>query len=130
MNYFVKITALLFIVIAGGCAAVDGYKYALTGKQAEPPPRTIEAAQAQFNDSGLVIAKSTEADIKTLLGSPSEIKKEGTNKIYIYMKNVSTKGVSVDVGTIYVASYTFNSSGKLSDKEYVARPMSNPLTGK
>ncbi len=101
----------------------------LTGKQGEPPPRTIEAAQAQFNDGNLVIGQSTEADLKALLGSPAEIKKVDGNKVHVYMKNVSTQGVSVDVGTTYIASYTFNKNGKLADKEYAARPMGNPLTG-
>ena len=107
---------------------MEGYKYMLTGKEGEPPPRTIEAAQAQFNDGKLVIGKSSEANFKTLLGSPSEIKKVDGKKVYVYLKNVATKGVGVYVGTTYVAAYTFNKAGMLLDKDYSARPMGNPLT--
>ena len=131
MNGIVKISLVVgFVVLIAGCAPViESYKYILTGKQAEPPPRTIEAAQAQFNDGNLVIGQSAEANLKALLGSPAEIKKVDGKKVHVYMKNVSTQGVSVDVGTTYIASYTFNKSGKLVDKDYAARPMGNPLTG-
>ncbi|MCI0561181.1 MAG: hypothetical protein MN733_22065 [Nitrososphaera sp.] len=97
---------------------------------AQAPPITIEAAQAQFNDASLVVGQSTEADLKSLLGSPAEIKKEDGNKVHIYIKNVHTQGVSfTDVGTTYVALYSFDKNGTLVDKQYAARPMGNPLTG-
>jgi hypothetical protein len=131
MKRIVKETLVVGIVVfLTGCAPVtDSYKYMLTGKEGEPPPRTIEAAQAQFNDGKLVVGQSSEANLKTLLGSPAEIKKMNGKRVHVYMKNVSTQGVSVDVGTTYIASYTFNKAGKLVDKDYVARPMGNPLTG-
>jgi hypothetical protein len=47
--------------------------------------------------------------------------------VYIYAVNETTKGVSVDVGTTYIAKYTFDGKGKLVDKQYLARPMNNPL---
>ena len=117
------------VVLIAGCGAIEGYKYMCTGKEGVPPPRTIQAAQAQFNDGNLLIGQSSEANLKTLLGSPAEIKKVGGKKVYFYMKNVSTQGVSAEAGTTYIASYTFNKTGKLLDKDYAARPMGNPLTG-
>jgi hypothetical protein len=113
-----------------GCGPMfDSLKYMTTGKGAEVPARTIDAAKEQFKDESMVVGQSTENDLKSLLGSPSEIRKEDGNNIYVYTKNVSTKGVSADVGTTYHASYSFGKNGKLKDKQYKASAMGNPLTG-
>jgi len=92
------------------------------------PPRTIEHAQQQFNDQGFVPGKTTVADMQSILGSPAEIKKEANgDKTYVYIKNQYSKGVTVDVGTAYVGEYTFDSNGLFKEKNFLARPMSNPL---
>ncbi len=113
--------------MTSGCGAVEGYKYMLTGKEGTPPPRTIEAAKSHFNDSSLLIGKATESDLQSLLGSPAEINSDQGQKVYVYLVNESTQGVSVDVGTTYIAKYTFDKKGKLADKQYLARPMNNQL---
>ena len=56
-----------------------------------------------------------------------EIQQNRGSKVYVYLKSVETSGVSVDVGTNYIAQYTVNSKGRLSSKDYKASPMSNPL---
>lgn len=128
---FVGRTTLSCILLSLiGCGpTISSFKYMITGKGAEPPARTIDAAKEQFKDEGLVVGQSTEKDLKSLLGSPSDIRKEGGDSIYVYTKNVTTKGVSVEVGTTYVASYTFGKNGKLKDRQYKANAMGNPLTG-
>jgi hypothetical protein len=129
-HLFARVAPACILLVLAGCApTIDSFRYMATGKGAEPPVRTIEAAQAQFNDASLVIGQSTESNLKALLGSPSEIRKAGDNSVHVYLKSVSTQGVSVDVGTTYVAMYSFGKNGKLNGKEYVARPMGNPLTG-
>jgi hypothetical protein len=112
-----------------GCSSpvIESYKYMITGKEGAPPPRTIDAAKSNFNDSSLVIGNATESNLQALLGSPAEINKDQGQKVYIYTVNEATKGVSVDVGTTYIAKYTFDGKGHLADKQYLARPMSNPL---
>lgn len=131
MNNFIgRIVQIGIVVALAGCApTIDSFRYMATGKGAEPPTRTIAAAKAQFNDASLVVGQSTEGNLKELMGSPSEIRKGGDNAVHVYVKNVSTQGVSVDVGTAYIAMYSFGKNGKLSGKEYAARPMGNPLTG-
>lgn len=130
MSYLTRRTALftLLIAIAGCTPTIDSFRYMVTGKGAEPPARTVEAAQAQFNDAVLIVGQSNEANVKALLGSPFEIRKTGDTYQYVYLKAVSTQGVSVDVGTNYIATYSFGKTGKLMGKEYTARPMNNPLT--
>ena len=92
------------------------------------PPRTIDSAQQQFNDQGFVVGNTTVADMQSILGSPAEIKKEANgDKTYVYIKNQYSKGVTVDVGTAYVGEYTFNANGLFKEKNFLARPMSNPL---
>ena len=92
------------------------------------PPRTIESAQQQYNDQSFVPGKTTVAEMQTALGSPAEIKKEANgDKTYVYLKNVYSTGVTVDVGTSYVGEYTFDSNGLFKEKNLLARPMSNPL---
>ena len=92
------------------------------------PPRTIESTQQEFNDQGFVPGKTTVADMKAVLGSPAEIKKDANgDKTYVYIKNRYSSGVTVDVGTAYVARYTFDSNGLFKEKNLLARPMSNPL---
>ena len=104
---------------------------AIRAKRAEPaviPPRTIDAAQQQFNDQGFVAGKTTVADMQSALGSPSEIRKESNGeRTHIYIKNVYSTGVTVDVGTSYIGEYTFDSNGLFKEKNLLARPMSNPL---
>lgn len=120
--------ALLSMTACG--PTIDSFKYMVTGKGAEAPARTIDAAKEQFKDETLVIGQSTESDLKAVLGSPAEIRKESGNSVYVYTKNVSTKGVSTDVGTTYAAMYTIGKNGKLLDKQYTAGAMGNPLTGR
>lgn len=92
------------------------------------PPRTIESAQQQYNDQSFVPGKTTVAEMQTVLGSPAEIKKETNgDKTYVYIKNIYSTGVTVDVGTSYVGEYTFDSNGLFKEKNLLARPMSNPL---
>lgn len=118
------------IVGISGCApTVAAFKYGITGQQAPPPPRTIEAAKAQFPDSHLIDGKTTERQLTRLLGSPAQIKKHNGKRTYVYLKSVATQGVSTDTGTIYVGEFTFNRHDRLDEKNYSARPMANPLTG-
>lgn len=118
---------------ASGCdvQSKTGAIAPIRAKMAEPaviPPRTIDAAQQQFNDQGFVIGKTTVADMQSTLGSPSEIKKESNGeRTYIYIKNSYSTGVTVDVGTSYIGEYTFDSNGLFKEKNLRARPMSNPL---
>lgn len=128
-NIIFYIALTLSILLIAGCSKEmgDSFKYMFTGETGTPPPRTIDAAKAQFNDSKLVVGHSSVSDVERLLGSPMEIKKTGNNRIYVYLKSVETSGVSTDVGTNYIASYTINSKGKLASKNYKAYPMSNPL---
>lgn len=121
------ILAALTLIALTGCGAIEGHKYLFTGQEGTPPPRTITAAKEKFNDEKLVIGKTTEADIKRLFGSPSSLKNRNGTKVYSYVKSVSTKGISTDPGTVYLAEYTFAKNGKLSQSNYSARPMSNPL---
>lgn len=125
----IAISAILFSTFACG-PMIDSLKYMATGKEGEVPPRTMEAAKAQFKDDDLKVGSSTENDLKALLGSPAEVRKVDGNIAHIYLKNVSTKGVSVDVGTIYTAIYTFAKDGKLKDKTYTAAAMGNALTNR
>jgi hypothetical protein len=121
------ILAVLTLIAITGCGAIEGHKYLFTGKEGTPPPRTITAAKAKFNDDNLIIGKTTEADIKRIFGSPSSLKNKNGMKVYSYVKSVGTKGISSDPGTIYLAEYTFAKNGKLSQSNYSARPMRNPL---
>ncbi len=99
-----------------------------TQEPAVIPPRTIESAQKQYNDQSFVPGKTTVTEMQTALGSPAEIKKEANgDKTYIFIKNVYSTGVTVDVGTTYVGEYTFDSNGLYKEKNLLARPMSNPL---
>lgn len=124
MHTFTRVFSVAGLAMAlGGCLLVEEYKYAFTGKEAAPPPRTIEAAQQQFNDASLATGKATAADLQKVLGSPAEIRNENGGKVYVYYKSVATRGVSSDIGTAYIARYTFGRDGKLADKEYVAKPM-------
>lgn len=61
------------------------------------------------------------------MGSPAEIQKNKGKKVYVYLKSIETSGVSVDVGTNYIAKYTVSSNGRLASKDYKAIPMNNPL---
>lgn len=132
MSYLIKQAALSVILLSTfACGPmIDSLKYMATGKEGEVPPRTMDAAKAQFKDDGLMVGNSTETDLKALLGSPSEIRKVDGNIVHIYLKNVSTKGVSVDVGTTYTAMYTFTKDGKLKDKTYAAAAMGNALANR
>ncbi len=131
MRHLLRPIALHCILLSMiGCGPMfDSLKYMTTGKGGEAPARTIDAAREQFKDESMVVGQSTENDLKSLLGSPSEIRKVDGNNIYVYTKNVSTVGVSADVGTTYLASYYFGKDGKLKDKQYKASAMGNPLTG-
>ena len=125
VNIFLLATALC----VSGCAT--SRIAAIHSKMAEPaviPPRTIDAAQQQFNDQGFVAGKTTVANMQSTLGSPAEIKKEANgDKTYVYINNQYSTGVTVDVGTAYVGEYTFDSNGLFKEKNFLARPMSNPL---
>jgi len=128
-NIIVYLILTSGMLLIAGCFGEVGssFKYMVTGEEGTPPPRTIDAAKAQFNDAELMIGRSTESDIKRILGSPMEIKKTRGSRVYVYLKSITTVGVSTDVGTNYIASYTINSRGRLSSKDYKARPMANPL---
>jgi len=119
-----------FLLLTACGPTISSFKYMITGKGDEAPARTIDAAKEQFKDESLVVGQSTESDLKAALGSPAEIRKENGNSVYVYMKNISTKGVSVDVGTTYTAMYTIGKNGKLLEKQYAASAMGNPLTGR
>jgi hypothetical protein len=41
---------------------------------------------------------------------------------------IGTGQVGSNAGTTYIASYTFNKTGKLLDKDYAARPLSGPFS--
>lgn len=113
-----------FIVGIGLAAAC----VVLTSCVAVIPPRTIESAQQQFNDQEFVPGKTTVAEMQSAFGSPAEIKKEANgDKTYVYIKNRYSSGVTVDVGTAYVGEYTFDANGLFKEKNFLARPMSNPL---
>ncbi|NDY73502.1 hypothetical protein DO021_17655 [Desulfobacter hydrogenophilus] len=122
-------TSCILLTIAGcGTEMGKSFEYVFTGKTGTPPPRTIDATKAQFkNDKALIIGKSTALDIQNVMGSPTEIQKKSGKKIYVYLKSVETSGVSVDVGTNYIAKYTVSSNGRLASKDYKASPMNNPL---
>ena len=123
-----KLILVLFTLGAiTGCGAIEGHKYLFTGEEGTPPPRTTAAAKSIFNDEKLVIGETTEADIKRLFGSPSSLKNRNGMKVYSYVKSISTKGISSDPGTVYLAEYSFAKNGKLSQSDYSAQPMRNPL---
>ena len=93
-------------------------------------PRTIDAAQSQFDSGSFKVGQTTKEAVRQKLGSPSEIKKrDNGQEVWIYRKNVevSLLAVTTDVGTMYIAEYTFSSTGILSNTNYLATPMSNPL---
>jgi len=123
-----RLMIVFFTLVAiTGCGAVEGHKFLFTGTEGTAPPRTINAAKAQFNDNNLVIGKTTESDIKRLFGSPSSLKNKQGMKVYSYVKTVKTKGISSDPGTVYLAEYTISKNGKLNRSNYSAKPMNNPL---
>lgn len=126
--YLIFTSCILLTIVGCGTEMGKSYEYLFTGKQGTPPPRTIDATKVQFkNDKALIIGKSTELDIKNVMGSPAEIQKNRGKKVYVYLKSVETSGVSVDVGTNYIAKYTVSSNGRLASKDYKAIPMNNPL---
>lgn len=123
-----RLILVLFTLAAiTGCGAIEGHKHLFTGTEGTAPPRTIAAAKTKFNDEKIIIGKTTEADIKKLFGSPSSLKNRNGMKVYSYVKSVNTKGISSDPGTVYLAEYTFAKNGTLSQSDYSARPMRNPL---
>ncbi|CAH9015161.1 hypothetical protein [Candidatus Nitrosacidococcus sp. I8] len=121
------IFTFITVSIAGllaGCPQIDSYKHMAFGMDDELPPRTEEAARAQFKDSNLIYNKTTEADVRKLLGTPDKIEEEGKYTVYQYTKDVPVEGHwSNDQGTTYVVTYEFDKEGKLVDKEYAIRPM-------
>lgn len=128
MKLFIQLFLQIALVISvSGCGAIEGHKYLFTGQEGTPPPRTIEAAKSNFDDKNLVIGKSTKSQMESLLGSPSDVGKKQGARTYTYIKTIETKGISVDPGTIYIAKYTFGKNGKLSQINYSANPMRNPL---
>jgi hypothetical protein len=95
---------------------------------ASTPPRTIDAARAEYPADSLRIGEATKSQIQAVQGSPAEIRKlPNGEEVYIYITNKQTLGISVDVGTTYIAEFTFDAAGKLKDKNYRAVLMGNPL---
>ncbi|CAB1274403.1 hypothetical protein [Candidatus Nitrosacidococcus tergens] len=112
------------VSLLAGCPQIDSYKYMAFGMEDELPPRTEEAARAQFKDSNLIYHETTESDVRKLLGTPDKIEEEEEHTVYQYTKDVPVEGHwSNDQGTTYVVKYEFDTEGKLVDKEYATRPM-------
>ncbi|BAW79704.1 hypothetical protein TAO_0334 [Candidatus Nitrosoglobus terrae] len=125
MKTFIRILAVMG-VIAGlaGCPQIDSYKYMAFDEKGEAAPRTIEAAKARFKDKTLVVGQTTKDDLRKLLGTPETLRAdEKGRQIYVYVKNVRTKGFSEQMGTTYIARYTLDAEGILFDKQYWAQPM-------
>lgn len=91
--------------------------------------RTVDAAAKRYGDERLVVGTTTSDAVKSALGSPSEIRKlpdGGQEWTYIKTEEAGMI-ISTDVGTHYIATYTFDAAGTLRDKSYRATPMGNPL---
>jgi hypothetical protein len=102
--------------------------------------RTADAAKARFDAGTFAIGTTTKEQVKARLGSPSEIRKlEGGKETWIYLKTEEQNQLSLrkmytldyaittDVGTHYIAEYSFDGKGTLYDASYRATPMGNPL---
>ena len=127
MHFKQTVFFMLVLALVTSCGAIEGHKYLFTGEEGTAPPRTIEAAKANFKDSTLKIGSASESNLKTALGSASKIETNQGEKTYIYLVERLTQGISTDVGTKYTARYTFDKQGLLLFIDYSAEPMSNPL---
>ncbi len=102
--------------------------------------RTVDATKAKFDAGTFTIGTTTKEQVKARLGSPSEIRKlDGGKETWVYVKTEEQNqlsfmkmmtldySITADVGTHYVAEYSFDGKGTLYDVSYRATPMGNPL---
>jgi hypothetical protein len=115
INYF-SILSLFFLL----CACSFG----------NTQPRTVDAARQHFDQGAFIPKITTQSDVKSHLGSPSEMRKmDGGRSLWVYIKleSVSLMTVSADTGTNYSAEYLFDPKGLLLESNYKAIPANNPL---
>jgi outer membrane protein assembly factor BamE (lipoprotein component of BamABCDE complex) len=110
------LAAGLVIVISTGCA---------TGNTQD---RSVDYTMKMYHDAQLVVGSTTRDQLKAILGSPNAVKSLENGDIkWTYIKAVEARAITSDVGTNYVAEFTFSATGALKDKSYSATPMANPL---
>jgi len=102
--------------------------------------RTVDAAKARFDAGAFTIGTTTKEQVKARLGSPSEVRKlDGGKETWVYIKTEEQNqlsfqkimtfdySITTDVGTHYIAEYSFDDKGLVYDVTYRATPMGNPL---
>ena len=116
----------LSLAIALAVVAVMGFATGcVTGNKQD---RSVDYTMRMYHDDQLTVGTTTKDELKAVVGSPNAMKTlDSGDEKWTYIKAVEAGGITTDVGTNYVAEYTFTSAGVLKDKSYSATPMGNPL---